>query len=38
MMSEVLCVTRDHVSAATALPLGVLSVYLREFPGDWHPF
>ena len=32
--------TSDHdspidVAAATALPLGVLSVYLREFPGDW---
>ena len=26
------------LSAATARPRGVLSVYLREFPGDWHPF
>ena len=26
------------VSTVTALPLGVLSVYLREVPGDWHPF
>ena len=32
--------TSDHdshigLAAATALPLGVLSVFLREFPGNW---